>query len=428
MVYLGSIATSAVSFSLFISLNMFQFHPDQHFSFEVLRSLGATRYFGGDISEQLSILSHIPAGDFEAWHREWSGLANRVLATIDESKLDLYSPATIRDVYFRASHYQFISDLFLHGKPSDLRSYENYKLSRKWFDIANLHLPIPGKHVKIETEYGFYVPAIIYRTASASATNPRPTVIVHGGFDSSLEELMHFFGFAALEREYNVVIFEGPGQLGVVHEQNKGWEPKWERVVSPVIDHIFAHSKAELAYIDPTRIGLIGMSLGGFLAARAAAFEPRLAALILIDGVWNFEDAIWAKFPHCKDAWDAGEESKFNENFNVSSASPTGQRWAYDQLLWSARSHNAYEVMQNVVKPMDLEGVASKINMPVFVGLAENEAFFDGQPEKVAAGIGSNATLVRFDDALGAGAHCAVGAFVYQNQRIFEWFAGVVGK
>jgi pimeloyl-ACP methyl ester carboxylesterase len=72
-----------------------------------------------------------------------------------------------------------------------------------------------------------------------------------------------------------------------------------------MMDHIFAHSKGELAYIDRTKIGLIGLSLGDFLAARAAAFEPRLAALILIDGVWKFEDAVWAKFPHCKDAWDA---------------------------------------------------------------------------------------------------------------------------
>jgi hypothetical protein len=52
---------------------------------------------------------------------------------------------------------------------------------------------------------------------------------------------------------------------------------------------------------------------------------------------------------------------------------------------------------------MDPKGVVSKINMPMFVGLAENETFCEGQPEKVAAGTGSNASLVRFDNALSAG-------------------------
>jgi hypothetical protein len=69
-----------------------------------------------------------------------------------------------------------------------------------------------------------------------------------------------------------------------------------------------------------------------------------------------------------------------------------------------------------------------KIEAPTFVGLAKNDIFFKGQQEKVAKAIGSNAGLVEFGDELSAGEHCASGALTYQNQRIFEWCAGIIGR
>ena len=53
-------------------------------------------------------------------------------------------------------------------------------------------------------------------------------------------------------------------------------------MVTPAVD--FALTLPE---VDPSRLALIGMSLGGYLAARAAAFEHRLVACVLYDGVCN---------------------------------------------------------------------------------------------------------------------------------------------
>lgn len=44
----------------------------------------------------------------------------------------------------------------------------------------------------------------------------KPTLIVHGGFDSTLEELYTSAAAPALERGYNCLTFEGPGQGGVI--------------------------------------------------------------------------------------------------------------------------------------------------------------------------------------------------------------------
>lgn len=91
---------------------------------------------------------------------------------------------------------------------------------------------------------------------------------------------------AAQERGYTVITFDGPGQPGPRYRDGLVFRPDWETVVSPVID--WATGRLE---VDPGRIALFGNSMGGGLAPRAAAFEPRIRALICIDGVYDIGQA-----------------------------------------------------------------------------------------------------------------------------------------
>jgi cephalosporin-C deacetylase-like acetyl esterase len=72
-----------------------------------------------------------------------------------------------------------------------------------------------------------------------------------------------------------LLTFEGPGQRGVIRKQKIPFRYDWEKVVTPVMD--YALSRKEM---DPSRISLMGISMGGYLAARAAAFEDRIAACV----------------------------------------------------------------------------------------------------------------------------------------------------
>ncbi|MFL6326832.1 MAG: alpha/beta hydrolase family protein [Nitrososphaeraceae archaeon] len=121
----------------------------------------------------------------------------------------------------------------------------------------------------------------------------RPTLIAHGGFDSTLEELYTSAAAPALERGYNCLTFEGPGQGGVIRKQKIPFRYDWEKVVTPVVDYALTTRTKE---IDPNRIALMGMSMGGYLAARAAAFEHRLSACILNDGVYDGYDGFVSGF------------------------------------------------------------------------------------------------------------------------------------
>jgi alpha-beta hydrolase superfamily lysophospholipase len=117
-------------------------------------------------------------------------------------------------------------------------------------------------------------------------------LIVHSGFDGSAEEMHTEGGRAAVERGYNVLAFDGPGQYGPVHRERLTFRPDWERVVAPVVDFALT-----LPGVDPEKLALMGISMGGVLAPRAAAFEKRISALMSNDGLYDFGAAVLAIFP-----------------------------------------------------------------------------------------------------------------------------------
>lgn len=137
--------------------------------------------------------------------------------------------------------------------------------------------------------------------------------------------------------------------------------------MTPVVDYIFANKASDLAFTDATKIALLGYSLGGYLAARAAAFEPRLAAAISVDGVYSFIDTCLIAFPECKAAFMQGDEKTFNELFEKTSPGKgTKRRWIRDHLKFSFVKKSGFKIFQTATK-MDLSSVAAKINMPVFM-------------------------------------------------------------
>jgi len=110
----------------------------------------------------------------------------------------------------------------------------------------------------------------------------RETILMHGGFDSTLEELVPVA--AAFSRAgYQVLAFEGPGQ-GSVLERDIAMKPEWERVVSPLLDAF-----------EISRATLIGISLGGYLAPRSASRDPRIARIVIWGALSDFSTAALAK-------------------------------------------------------------------------------------------------------------------------------------
>ena len=264
------------------------FAEDVQFWYETLRVFGADEYGGSQFGEVMATSARINPGDYDSWYDAWNATAE---ATAQEAQAQLARGHRVsaRDGFLRASNYYRSSEFFLHGNPRDSRIAHAYKGAVGAYKACAGLFDPPIESVEIPYE-GTTVPGYFHRPDLAR--EPRPTVIMHSGFDGSAEE-MHVFGArAAVERGYNALVFDGPGQFGPLHREGLTFRPDWEKVVTPVVDFALT-----LPAVDPKRIALMGVSLGGVLAPRAAAFEKRLAALIANDGVYDYGAAQLANAP-----------------------------------------------------------------------------------------------------------------------------------
>ena len=85
-----------------------------------------------------------------------------------------------------------------------------------------------------------------------------------------------------LRRGLAVIAIDGPGQGEAEYELPI--EPAYERVVTAVADYLKGRDD-----VDPDRMGVFGVSLGGYYAARAAAYEPRVRAAVDLAGPYRFD-------------------------------------------------------------------------------------------------------------------------------------------
>jgi alpha-beta hydrolase superfamily lysophospholipase len=389
---------------------------EKTFHFELLRILGMARGNGSDIAEVLTVAGKLISGDFESWYKEFNALAMHVY---NEAK-DVKNPVSVRNAFFRAANYYRSADFFLHGDAADVRINETWINQKECFDKAIALMNIPGKRIEIQAN-GFTIPAILYR--SNADNKPRPTLLLCNGYDGSQEEMLHVFGFGALERGYNVITFEGPGQPTVVREQHLGFITEWEKVVTPVVDYC-----EKLNFIDNKKLILLGYSFGGFLVARAAAFEHRLAGVIGVDGLFNICDAFLKALPQSlRELFNSGNKTALDKVVldAMKDKNNIQLRWGVEQGCWAFCTDSPYDFLSST-RDMSMEKIAGKINCPVLVCEAEADHFFAGQPVQLVNALGSKATYLKMTDEDSAHEHCHVGATDFATSKLMHWIEEIV--
>jgi pimeloyl-ACP methyl ester carboxylesterase len=103
----------------------------------------------------------------------------------------------------------------------------------------------------------------------------KDTLVLFGGSDSYIEEFLPLL-LNLRDRGFDVVCFEGPGQGHVLEKDGLPMTPDWHKPVKAVLD-----------YFKLNEVTLIGISLGGCLVIRAAAFEPRVRRVIAYDVLFD---------------------------------------------------------------------------------------------------------------------------------------------
>lgn len=110
------------------------------------------------------------------------------------------------------------------------------------------------------------------------------TLVMMNGFDGYVEEIIDFASHFPT-RPFDVIAFDGPGQ-GHTVLAGMPLEPQWERPTNAVLNYFGIESAAAL-----------GVSFGGYLVTRAAAYCPRISHVIAFDMMYRLLDGLTAPLP-----------------------------------------------------------------------------------------------------------------------------------
>ncbi len=385
---------------------------DTQFDFQTLRLLGSAASGDAEAGEVLSTAYRIREGDFESWTAEWLKTAQRVHEIAERSR-ERGHESSAREAYFRASNYYRAAEFYLHGDPSDPRIIDLSRSARACFEQALDLTPLAVERVAIPYR-DTTLPGYFYRAGEAGAR--APTLIVHTGYDGTQEEL-RANAMAATARGINCLTFEGPGQGAVIREQGLGFRPDWEAVVTPVVDHVLG-----LPAVDPDRIALLGISFGGYLAPRAAAFEHRLAACIANGGVFDF---MAPRLPggmsrQAAIDWVRSDPKGTDEVMRALMDASTDSRWGIQNGMFTFRASSPADYF---LKALDytLAGIAENITCPTLVIDSEGDLWYPGQARQLFDALTCDKTFLLFTADEGAEDHCQVGSPLLSAQRMFDW-------
>ena len=176
--------------------------------------------------------------------------------------------------------------------------------------------------------------AVPYGTASPQrellpgppGADTKPLIMLVSGYDGTMEELYLALVVAAYRRGYSVLTYEGPGQGLVLREQGLPLTPEWEKPNGAVLDTFLA------SHPKPGKMVLIGVSMGGDFAPRAAAFDQRIDGVVAYDEFFD-GGAIAARTGPKFAFWLNDHHFDRTLNFLAGLNKSPGAKWA-DRTAW----------------------------------------------------------------------------------------------
>lgn len=365
---------------------MWHYFPGQYMpSYQVNRALTQAHYGGGEFAECLEVAGQITPGDNESFHTAWVNMGNKVFG-LGETAGQNENFITARRSYLRAFNYLRTAEFFL--KPSDSRKLPTYLKAREAFLKAIPHFE--QKPVQVEVPFeGSFLPGYLF--APAGIENP-PVMIMFGGLDSLAEEL--YFGPCQHlnERGIALLAMDGPGQGASLRLNHIPTRYDFDVAGSAVLDWTIANLGD---HVDTTRIGIMAVSMGGYMAARCAAFEPRFKICAVWGAVWSYYE-IWKNRP---------------DNHPLA-----------EIVQHIVGAENMAEARERL-KKFALDDVADKISMPTYILHGEDDRQnFVENAYKLDAALTVEHVLEIVPKESSGSAHCQIDDFT-KTFGMYDWIA-----
>ena len=343
-----------------------------------------------DVGELFALARGIKDGDPGSWTRQFRAHAElqRSLAAeaLARGRRRTAAEALLKAAASARSAWQFCD-------PGELLTQLLRETQATFREVIGL-LGLPAEFFGVPYQ-GAQLPAMLLRAGDPAA----PTLLVGGGADSALENIFFTIGRGAWERGLNVAIVDLPGSNATALD-GLHWTGESERPVGAAIDCLLERG------VDPAKLALVGFSLGGYWAVRAAGREPRLAACVAS-----------TPFPEPRELFGSAA---------VAAAAERGaSRSNTAVLLWKGGAASVPELAARmdtwVADPADVHcpflSIAGTAEPPVLMRQAERWHAALKVPRK---------DLIVFDAASGADAHCQINYPTRMMQEVCDWVAEVL--
>jgi len=328
---------------------------------------------------------------------QWAAMGDKLidLAAEDEAKGRAFSASNKLE---RAALYLFTAERMQgHGHPGREATYAR---ARHAFDRSTHLGKLNRERIEVPLLQGT-MPALYTR---APGQGRRPVVVYCNGLDSC-KELLYWSRLpeALARRGISTLCVDQPGSGEALRLQGLPVDPGSERWASKAVDWLEQQED-----VDPARIGMTGISLGGHFAPRAVAYEPRFAS-----------GAVWGANHNWREVQDRRLQRE-GEN-------PVPHYWAH--VMWAFGARDMDEFLR-LSEEMNLNGHMGRITVPFLVTHGERDRQISVQYAHDCYDQLVNSPrreLKIFTPREGGVEHVGADNMAYGRDCIADWFAETLG-
>ena len=365
-------------------------NPIQQFNFQINRVLTY-----GEIACDVDLVREKTAkiSNVDEWQEVWTDLGRTA-----EEKVE----------FLRAAYCFRMAEFFMKATNA-AKNYLYEKCISYFYKAFDLELHLSYKRYDIPFEGKFL------NCIRMTASHPKGTVLVCGGYDSFIEEFVLQVHSLTL-KNYDVILFEGPGQ-GRCLQEKLYFRYDFEKPASAVLD-----------FFRIEKCAMVGISWGGYFALRSAAFDKRIKAVVAYDVMDNGFEVMTHIFPAIlskivRAAYIHKNVRLVNGLIRKVQGKSVLADWAVSQGMYITGTATPYDFYESISRHT-LNGITAKITQDVLLLAGEKDHYIPSQQFfrlKKAITHAHSLTCRMFTEKEGGEQHCQIGNHMIAANYIIDW-------
>ncbi|MFC1956175.1 alpha/beta hydrolase family protein [Chloroflexota bacterium] len=371
-------------------------------------ALGNMKYGGAEVGEIYRVASRIVESDPMSWGREWTAEGARVEALATKLLVKGHR-ISARSAFLRAFTYYRTANVFYGPGETQAEMTQTFESGQSCFKKFGELADTPIEMIQIPYKKGTRYENKTMRGYSFLASDDgrkRPTVIFLNGAESMAEDAYFWTAAAGMERGYNIFAADIPGDMVTrIYDPEFILDDPSDAGLQALVDYTLSRPE-----VDPEKLAVLGVSMGGYKAGRIAQIDNRLKAVVANAPMLNAGkvlEAIKKSIKMGKGARDYTMRFCWQYGVNIEEGTP---------------KENVNKLVDEVWDSFQVD--PTKITCPFLAMYGENELGEEGakQAREFYKLLGSETKVLRTTtEEEGAEAHCQLNNFGLQHQISYDW-------